>query len=491
MSTYLGIDLGTTATKAVIIEPDGTVVARSRVLHADARAIGPGRVDPGAWMKSVEAACAQLGPVIAKVSAVGLSAHSPTALLYDRDGTPLASGLTWDHPDLPDVVAGLAGSRDGEEAELAGNRVSPATFMIAAYPFFAENERDALASAVELGFVGSWLGRWITGESALDPTQASYTGAFTSTGGRLRWLSAFLERAGIPQERLPRLQGSLTTLGTVHTAAAKRLGVPAGIPVIVGSADTPAASFALGAAPSGIPLLLMGTTHVVSNCLDAPDNRALALQRSDVRESRWLINGVTNGGDALAAGARLLGLGTGAASVKALVAAASRATPSEAATAPVFIPHVMPERGPLWLTEPCTALVGFDAHTSSAAAARGVLEGVLFVDRMVVDSCVHADQGELYLSGAFGDDTAMSQMIADALGREVRVVDESNLSAVGAAGMASEVVEGRRIGLPGSRAIVPRDQWREVIDKRWTQFVPIWERTVGRPALEPLAPADA
>ena len=58
--------------------------------------------------------------------------------------------------------------------------------------------------------------------------------------------------------------------------------------VLVGSADTPAASYALGTQPGGRPLLIMGTTHVVSNALDAPDHRASALQRVDVRAGRTL-----------------------------------------------------------------------------------------------------------------------------------------------------------------------------------------------------------
>lgn len=60
--TYLGIDVGTSATKAVVIAPDGTVLARSRVPHPAARGAGHGRADPSAWRASITAAVRDLAP---------------------------------------------------------------------------------------------------------------------------------------------------------------------------------------------------------------------------------------------------------------------------------------------------------------------------------------------------------------------------------------------------------------------------------------------
>ncbi len=75
--TYLGIDVGTSATKAVIIAGDGTVLARSRVTHPAARGVGPGRADAAAWRSSVTAAVRELAPHIASVRGIGLDTHCP------------------------------------------------------------------------------------------------------------------------------------------------------------------------------------------------------------------------------------------------------------------------------------------------------------------------------------------------------------------------------------------------------------------------------
>src|SRR5690349_3694628 len=228
-----------------------------------------------------------------------MDTHCPTALLLDSTGEPLVAGVTWDHPGLAEPTAQLIAALDPDHRRLVGNHLMPATAMGAAYGLFQAIEPQAAEAATTFGLAGTWLGQWLTGERAIDPTQASYTGLMASTDGSCRWMTDVLGQLGIPSEHLPPVLPSLSVLGPLMATTAATLGLPQGVPVLVGSGDTPAASYALGTEPGGRPLLIMGTTHVVSNALTAPDFRAKALQRVDVRAGRWLINGVINGGDAL------------------------------------------------------------------------------------------------------------------------------------------------------------------------------------------------
>src|SRR5690242_3193520 len=98
--TFLGIDVGTSATKAVVITADGTVLGRSRVTHPAARGVGPGRANPVAWQSSIIAAVRQLAPITATISGIGIDTHCPTALLLNAAGEPVTAGVTWDHPGL-------------------------------------------------------------------------------------------------------------------------------------------------------------------------------------------------------------------------------------------------------------------------------------------------------------------------------------------------------------------------------------------------------
>jgi xylulokinase len=495
-ATYLGIDVGTSATKAVVLAADGTVVARSRVPHPAARGAGAGRADPSAWRTSIIAAVRDLAPHTAAVRGVGMDTHCPTALLLDATGEPLVAGVTWDHPGLAEPTQQLIAALDPVHRRLLGNHLMPATAMGAAYRLLQTIEPQATAAATTFGLAGTWLGQWLTGERAIDPTQASYTGLMASTDGSCRWLADVLLRLGISPQQLPPVRPSLSVLGTLLPTAAATLGLPQGIPVLVGSGDTPAASYALGTEPGGRPLLIMGTTHVVSNALASPDPRAKALQRVDVRAGRWLINGVINGGDALAYGAQRLGYGQGDIAVEALVGTAFRTRPDQMADAPVFIPHTRPERGPLWFAEPRTALIGEIPDPSTPAAARGVVEGVLFADRMIIESCIGADQRTLYASGAFGFEPELPQLLADALDRDILVVDESHLPAIGAAAMCVEVLHGTVVSPPQARLVRPRPEWRNIVARRWQQYREIWSTVTGTPppstldeSMETLAPA--
>jgi xylulokinase len=212
----------------------------------------------------------------------------------------------------------------------------------------------------------------------------------------------------------------------------------------------------------------------------------MALQRVDVHAGRWLINGVINGGDALAEGAARLGYGEGDIAVEAMVGTAFRAAPEDMAEAPIFIPHTRPERGPLWFSEPRTDLLGAIPDPAAPAAARGIVEGVLFADRMIVESCISSQQRALYASGAFGFEPELPQLLADALDRDILVVDESHLPAIGAAAMCVEVLEHHVVAPPPARLVQPRPEWRLVVAERWQRYREVWSSVTGTVPLSTL-----
>ena len=481
---YLGIDLGTSATKAVLVDGAGRVVARSSAAHADSRSASPGRVDPGPWGRSLAEACAALGPAVAGVTAVCAAVHSPVALFLDSDGVPVGPGIGWEDSQLAGCCASAGALRTPAEAALVANRTLPATTMALAWSVAAEEDPGLAGRCVRLSLVGTWLGQFLTGRAALDPTQASYVGLMASTDGSHRWLADLAERYGIPTALLPEVLPSLSVLGSLTSSASAVLGVPAGVPVVVGAADTASAAYLLGVREGGAPLYTVGTTHVITTCRTTPDPDPIALARSHVVPGQWLAHGATNGGDALALGARLLGHGTGGDAVRRMTAAAGEATLEEAAGAPVFIPHVAAERGPLWLDTPRTALVGLLPTTSASAAAWGVVEGVAFASRLVLEMCTGGTlpQGAaVALTGNFGESDTYPQFVADLLARPVDLVSESHLPALGAAAMAAAATGGRPLPSPAARRIQPRPEWAPTVAVRWRRFAEQWSQVVGRP----------
>lgn len=127
-----------------------------------------------------------------------------------------------------------------------------------------------------------------------------------------------------------------------------------------------------------------------------------------------------------------------------MVALATEISAEEARTAPYFIPHVMPERGPLWMDQPRSGLVGMTRDSTRAAVARAVVEGVLFTDRMVLESTIPPGTEPIALTGTSGSDLRLPQFLADSLGRSPDVVVEPDLPAIGAAALCAESLTGHR-----------------------------------------------
>jgi len=481
---YLGIDLGTSATKTVLVRADGRVVARGVAAHPDARTAQAGRVDPTPWMRSLAEACAGLGPARAQVTALSVAVHSPVALFLDGDGVPLCPGVRWEHPALSALCASAAGLRTPEEARLVHNRTEPATTMALAWPVATGAHADLARQCVTFGLVGTWLGQFLTGKAAIEPTQASYTGLMAATDGTPRWLPELADRYGVPATTLPGILPSLAVLGPLLEGPGSALGLPTGIPVVVGAADTASAAYLMQLEDGGPPLYTVGTTHVITSCRTAPEPVPLALSRAHVVPGRWLSHGAVNGGDALALGARLLGHGSGGDAVRRMTEAARRALPEDAEEAPVFIPHTAAERGPLWLREPHTALLGLLPHTTAESAAWGITEGVAFASRLVLEMCTEgrlAPHDPVFMAGTFAAGDAYPQVVADTLGRPVRLVEESHLPAMGAAAMAAAAVDGIALPRPDARLVEPRPEWAATVDRRWRRFAQNWSSVVGRP----------
>jgi xylulokinase len=474
---FLGIDVGTTATKAVVLDGNGQVLRRVRSPHLSALPVGPGRVDPTSWWASVEDACQalNLGQNF-PLKAIGLSVHSPVAVPMDTSGKHVSAGFRFETPELIEVVQAVRDQLSREEMRWVGNRITPATFMSAAYTLLQQKEPAAVQELAMLGAVGTYIGHRLTGEAVIDPTQASYFGLFNSVND-WEWMETLAVRLRIPVGILPPIRHSLSPLGVLTADAASTLRLPSGTPVIVGAGDTACAAFAVKLESTHDRLFTLGTTHVVTDQGSSPAQDNLHLQRASIRRGSWLRHGVINGGLALATGARLLGYGAGPNAVPDMVEVARSASPEDLADAPFFIPHVRAERGPFWMESPVSALTGLTADTGRAAAAWSIVEGVLFADRLVAGSFDDATDKGLLLAGDLGGQQTFSQFVADAFGIEVRLSDESHLPAVGAAMMAAEV-HGTQT-MPAVRVtdkIVPRDEYRKVIAHRWPQFIKVRSR---------------
>ncbi|MGD0558578.1 MAG: FGGY family carbohydrate kinase [Streptosporangiaceae bacterium] len=424
----MGIDLGTSSAKAVVIDTGGKVLSQASAGYAvtSARA-GYAESEPAHWWNAVTS-CAReaVHAAGAQPSAIGLSGQMHGLVMTSREGVALRPALLWPDSRATGTLRAyqLLGSRVlGRLANpLAPGMTGPLLKWI------AENEPRTYRDTRWALQPKDWIRARLTGEFHAEPSDASATLLYDLTGNR--WDLEAVSALGLDAALLaPLLPSSGATAGQLTLAAGAELGLPAGIPVAAGAADTAAAALGSGVVGSGDIQLTIGTGAQVIRPVTAPVSRADAginLYRSATPDG-WYHMGAT-----LSAGLSLNW-------VREIMNAtwdelyASAEHPGQPHD-PIFIPHLSGERTPY--TDP--ALRGSWTELSMAAdrtsLLRCALEGTAFAIRDALDTLLAGDRPPLLrLAGGGTLAAAWRQLLADVLGLPLYAVDVPAASGRGAA----------------------------------------------------------
>ncbi len=428
----LGVDLGTSAIKAVALDEDGAVLSGARRAYPTARPEpGAAQQDPQDWFAAFEAALTDLARAVPPESwsAMGLSAMLPTLVEADEQGRPLRPAITWEDARAePEAEALIAAVGADTLYRVTGQRVD-GRYLAAMHARLA---RLGLAGSVVCGAKDA-LFAYLTGELLTDPSTAAGTGVYDLDGEG--WDPELVAAARIPG--LPTL-ASCSAIRPMRTVLCDRLGLPAGFPVVLGAADSVLGARGVGAVHHGDVAVIAGTSAIVLGISDTPIRD---------RERRYLVTPLTGVGwglemDLLAVGsafegvARLLGL----AGPEALLEAAAEVRPDDA---PTFLPYLAPgEQGALWDPDLTGALHGLSLGMTAGHIGRALLTGVVIELRRCIEILADTTgrRGPVLLGGGAAS-RLMWQDIADATGRDVWADPHSgDHSAVGAALLAADAV---------------------------------------------------
>jgi xylulokinase len=267
----LGVDVGTSSTKGVLVDGEGTVLRSSTREHAVDRP-RPGWVEMDGrvwWEEFASIARELLAPGDVEVSAVGVSGMGPCVLLTDGDGTPLRPAILYGVDTRATRQIAALSSELGEREILA--RCGSVLTTQAVGPklrWVAEEEPEVFARARRLFMPASWLGYRLTGRYGLDFHSASQcTPLFDSEA--MVWYRPWAD--GIAGDlELPPLAWNGDVLGEVTEQAAAESGVPAGVPVIHGTIDAWSEAVSAGAHGTGDLMLMYGTTMFLVHTVDEP-----------------------------------------------------------------------------------------------------------------------------------------------------------------------------------------------------------------------------
>jgi xylulokinase len=461
----LGIDLGTSQVKALVMTPDGEILGRGR---AGYRVVSPGEglaeTDPAEWWRATVAAVREAladASADVEVAAVGVDGQMHGVVLAGDDGNAVRPAILW-----LDRRAEAEAARYGElPAELTrplGNQAS-AGMAGPMLSWLAVREPDVLRRARWALQPKDWLRMRLTGLAATDPTDASGTLLFDLARGV--WADGLIDALGLPAEKLPPVLRATEVAGHLLSGPANELGLTPGIPVAVGAADTAAALYAADL-DAGRTLLTVGTGgqwmvpegefRPVRNTNLFRSVDAGAAGESAVGGRFYRLAPVQNAGVALDWVRGVLGV-----TWQQLYDTAGR--PWRADT-PVFLPYLARER---WDPATAGAWEGLTLGHDRDDLARGAIEGVAFLLRKRLDDLRAAGhQPEAVLLGGGGaTHPAWRQLLADVLALPLYPADTSWLSAAGAARVAAAAagMEGTgesrgRSGYWNTAAVVPGER---------------------------------
>ena len=370
----LSLDQGTSATKAIAVARDGSVIARG---HAPVPLLTPqsGWVeqDPAALIASVRGALLELGSQVdlGDATCLGISNQRESVLLWDpRSGEPISSVISWQDRRTVAMSAELSGVAD-EVRSISGLPLDPmfsalkARWLLDAYD---PDRSRAEAGELILGTIDSWLLFALTGDIAIEAGNASRTSLVDLKTGD--WSPRLLEIFNVPRSALPRITPSMGTLGVVRDFAP----LPEALPVTGILGDSHAALFAHAGWLPGVAKATYGTGSSVM---------ALGAETSDrdsglCRTIAWQLPGQP---PAIAWEANILSAGSTVAWLAGILGCtpqdlADIAAPSSAGV--VFVPAFNGLAAPWWDTGAQAQVSGLSLSTTRAELARAALDSVVF-----------------------------------------------------------------------------------------------------------------
>jgi xylulokinase len=267
----LGIDIGTTSTKAILIDASGSLLAeaaRPASLHTPQA--GWAEEDPLEWWRNLCAIIPEClekaGAAASQVHAVGVSGMVPTTILVDRDGRPLRRSIQQNDARSHAEIAYFKAHADQEEvfrrtgSAITQQSIGPKLLWI------ARHEPELFARAAWVMGSYDYINFRLTGQPALERNWALESGLFDLE--QEAWIDELLRLAGIDRRRLPPIYNSSQVIGTVSAPAARATGLAEGTPVVAGSADHVASAFSAGIKENGDLLVKLGGAGDILYSLD-------------------------------------------------------------------------------------------------------------------------------------------------------------------------------------------------------------------------------
>lgn len=441
---FLGLDIGTSAVKAILVSTEGEVTAAATMpLAISMPQPGWTEQDPEDWWRAAVAAVRALlaEKSGARVLAVGISGQMHSSVFLDEDGSVIRPALLWSDGRTTAECARITAAAGGEE-RLRAWVSNPALegFTLPKVLWLKSHEPAAYNRLATVMLAKDFIRFRLTGVVATEPSDASGTLMFDPAAER--WNEDILKAVGISRGLLPDVGGSSEVLGAVTVEAARLTGLASGTPVVGGGADNACGAAGVGVLASGTAAVSWGTSGTVLAPTTHPlvDPLLRAHTFCHVMPKTWYLMGVV-----LSAGAAFAWYRDQFARELSDNPEANERLNAEADGVPAgaggvtFLPYLQGERTPHRNASARAAFLGLSLAHTRAHLTRAVLEGVCFAlrDSLSILQELGLTPSHLLATGGGARSEFIRRLQSEIFGLPVDTVNRDEGPAYGAALLAA------------------------------------------------------
>ena len=447
---FMGIDVGTTASKAILCSADGSVLATaSSEYPMQTPQIGWAEQDPHDWWtatcQSIRSIRDQVDFAPGELGGIGLTGQMHGLVMLDRSGEVLRPCIMWNDQRSAPQCEQLE-QRIGlqELLDRTGNRLLPG-FTAPKIAWVAQNEPGILSRTGMILLPKDYVRYRLTGGYFSDVADASGTSLLDCRNRR--WSSDMLEAIGVDESMLPHVTESPEPSSAISREGALATGLAEGTPVIAGAGDQAAQAVGCGIVQEGVISVTIGTSGVVFASSDqwkTPQGGVLHSYCHAV-PGQWHLMGVMLSAagslkwyrDTLAESTRLQESQTGQDAYDILTDEAATVPPG--ADGVFFLPYLSGERTPWPDPDARGTFIGLARHHQRAHVTRSVLEGITFglADCLELVRSAGIEARKIRISGGGASSGFWRQLCADVFKCRVATVNTTEGAAFGAAILAS------------------------------------------------------
>ena len=450
MAYLLGIDIGTTGVKTILVDEAGRTAASSTVPHPLSTPYpGWSEQDPESWwtgtiesVRNVLKASGLADPGL--ILGIGLSGQMHTSVFLDGADRVVRPAILWNDGRTTSQCRWITETVGSEGLERLVANPALEGFTAPKVIWLRENEPENYDKVRTLLLPKDYVRFRLTGEKAMEVSDAAGTLLFDVR--ERRWSAELTKRIGVSMEILPPVYESVEICGTVTEAVAELTGLKAGTPVVGGGADNACGATGAGIVKEGRVLSSVGTSGTVVAHSDAvkvdPQMRVHSFCHSVPH--RWYLMGVTLSAgnslrwfrDTLGPMEEALEAVSGIDAYDLLTAEAAQAEPGSEGL--IFLPYLTGERTPHKDANAMGTFFGITSRHTRGHLVRAVLEGITYAmnDSLGILRELGLEVEEIRATGGGAKSAFWRQLQADVYGAPVITVNATEGPAFGAALMA-------------------------------------------------------